>query len=111
MGVLGIGNLFHVIENVVTQKTIISQFVGLKNNEVKLLFCTFVDQFMIGPIFFFVEEQLLELQTVGDLEIILEKGNFLKEDEDRYIFRKTLEIIGRIDLVQKFEIYVAAGNL
>ena len=66
---------------------------------------------MIGPIFFFVEEQLLELQTVGDLEIILEKGNFLKEDEDRYIFRKTLEIIGRIDLVQKFEIYVAAGNL
>ena len=66
---------------------------------------------MIGPIFFFVVEQLLELQTVGDLEIILEKGNFLKEDEDRYIFRKTLEIIGRIDLVQKFEIYVAAGNL
>ena len=61
--------------------------------------------------FFIVEEQLLELQTVEDLEIIFEKGNFLKEDEDRYVFRKALEIIGRIDLVKKFEIYLAAGKL
>ena len=61
--------------------------------------------------FFIVEEQLLELQTVEDLEIIFEKENFLKEDEDRYVFRKALEIIGRIDLVKKFEIYLAAGKL
>ena len=65
---------------------------------------------MILPIFFFVEEQLLELQTLGDLEIILEKGNFLKEDEDRYVFRKALEFTGRMDLVKKFEIYVATGK-
>ena len=53
----------------------------------------------------------MELQTVGDLEIIFKKENFLKEDEDRYVFRKALEIIGRIDLVKKFEIYLAAGKL
>ena len=60
-------------------------------------------------VFFFVEEQLLELQTVGDLEMMFQEGNFLKEDEERNIFRKALEIIGRIDLKKKFEIYVAAG--
>ena len=48
---------------------------------------------------------------MGDLEIIFEKGNFLKEDEDRHVFRKALEIIGRIDLVKKFKIYLAAGKL
>ena len=51
----------------------------------------------------------MELQTVGDLEIMFQEGNFLKEDEERNIFRKALEIIGRIDLKKKFEIYVAAG--
>ena len=65
---------------------------------------------MIIQFFYFVEEQLLELQTVEDLEIILEKENFLEGDEDRYIFRKALEFIGRIDLVKKFQIYVEAGK-
>ena len=48
---------------------------------------------------------------MGDLEIIFEEENFLKGDEERSIFRKALEIIGRIDLAKKFEIYVAAGKL
>ena len=52
----------------------------------------------------------MELQTVEDLEIILEKENFLEGDEDRHIFRKALEFIGRIDLVKKLQIYVEAGK-
>ena len=53
---------------------------------------------------------MLELQTTEDLAIIFEKGNFLKEDEERNVFGKALEIIGRIDLTKKFLIYVAAGK-
>ena len=62
------------------------------------------------PILFFVEDQLFELQTVEDLAIIFEEGNFLKDDEERNVFRKALEIIGRINLAKKFEIFVAAGK-
>ena len=62
------------------------------------------------PYFFFAEDQLFELQTPEDLAIILEKENFLMEDEERNVFRMALELIGRIDLVKKFEIYIAAGK-
>ena len=53
---------------------------------------------------------MFELQTPEDLAIILEKENFLMEDEERNVFRMALELIGRIDLVKKFEIYIAAGK-
>ena len=51
---------------------------------------------------------MFELQTTEDLAIIFEEGKFLKEDEERNVFGKALEIIGRIDLTKKFQIYVAA---
>ena len=62
------------------------------------------------PVFFFAEDQLFELQTAKDLAIILKEGNFLKEDKERNVFWTALKMIGRIDLVKKFQIYIAAGK-
>ena len=62
------------------------------------------------PCFFFAEDELFELQTAEDLAIIFKQRNFLKEDEERNVFRTALEIIERIDLVKKFQIYIAASK-
>ena len=102
---------FCVIQNVVTQKTVVRRFAGLKNYEIKLLFCTFIDQFMIVLFFSFAGDQLFELQIAKDLPIVFEEENFLKEDEERNVFRTALQMIGRIDLVKKFQIYIATGKL
>ena len=92
------------------QKIVIRRFAGLKNYEIELLFCTFIDQFVIALFFSFAEDQLFELQTAEDLAIILKEGNFLKEDKERNVFWTALKMIGRIDLVKKFQIYIAAGK-
>ena len=49
--VFGIGFFHFVSFKNVTQKTVIWWFAGSKNHEIKLLFCTFVDQFMIALFF------------------------------------------------------------
>ena len=60
--------------------------------------------------YFFIEDQLAELETGEDVEINFNEGSFLEGNLDKHTFKKALEIIGRNDLATKLEIYVAAGK-
>ena len=60
--------------------------------------------------YFFIEDQLAELETGEDVEVIFNEANFLEGNLDKQTFKKALEIIGRNDLATKLEIYVAAGK-
>ena len=60
--------------------------------------------------YFLVEKQLEELEIGGDIEIVFKKEKFLKVDLDRQTFKKALETIGRKDLANKLDIYVAVGK-
>ena len=60
--------------------------------------------------YFFIGDQLAELETGEDVEIIFNEANFLEGNLDKQTFKKALEIIGRNDLATKLEIYVAAGK-
>ena len=51
-----------------------------------------------------------EVQTGKDIAIFFEKDNFLQKNQDRQIFKKALQAIGRNDLVVKLEKYVARGE-
>ena len=62
------------------------------------------------PHYFFLEDQLAELQTGEDVAIIFEEGNFLQENLDKQLFKEVLQTIGRNDLANKLEIYIAAGK-
>ena len=60
--------------------------------------------------FFFVENLLEELEIGEDVEIVFKKENFLETDINRQTFKTALEAIGRKDLTNKLDIYIAAGN-
>ena len=68
------------------------------------------DHCTIVQLFLFVEDELAELVTGEDVEIIFKEGNFLEDSENRQKFRKALQGIKRNDLATKFDIYLAAGN-
>ena len=60
--------------------------------------------------YFSVEDEMAELVTGEDVEIISKEGNFLEDCENRQTFKEALQVIGRNDLATKFEIYLAAGK-
>ena len=60
--------------------------------------------------YLFLEDQLAELKTGEDVAIIFEEGNFLQQNLDRQLFKEALQTIGRNDLANKLEIYIAAGK-
>ena len=60
--------------------------------------------------YFIVEDQLAELETGEDIAIMFKKCNLLEENYDRKTFKKSLQIIGRSDLTNALEIYLAAGK-
>ena len=53
----------------------------------------------------FREDQLVDMQTGKDIATIFEKGEFLRQKEDRNMFKKALEIIRRNHLSFKIRIY------
>ena len=59
---------------------------------------------------FFLEDQLADLETREDVGIVLEDGNFLDENRDRYVFQIALQAVGRYDLATKLEIYLAGSK-
>lgn len=50
------------------------------------------------------------METGEDVAIILEDGNFLEENQDRYVLQIALQAVGRNDLATKLEIYLAASK-
>ena len=59
---------------------------------------------------FFLEDQLADLETREDVGIVLEDGNFLDENRDRYVFQIALQAVRRYDLATKLEIYLAGSK-
>ena len=59
---------------------------------------------------FFLEDQLADWKTREDVGIVLEDGNFLDENRDRYVFQIALQAVGRYDLATKLEIYLAGSK-
>lgn len=60
--------------------------------------------------YFFVEDQLADLEIGEDVAIIFEEENLLQDKRDRQTFKKVLKIAGRNDLATKLEICIAAGK-
>ena len=60
--------------------------------------------------YFFLEDQLVELETGEDIVIAFQQENLLEENVERQILKKALQIIGRDDLATKLQIYLAAGK-
>ena len=58
----------------------------------------------------FLDDQLAELETGEDVEIISEQESLLEVDLDRLLFGEFLKTIGRNDLAVKMEIYAAIGK-
>ena len=58
----------------------------------------------------FLDDQLAELETGEDVEIISEQESLLEVDLDRLLFGEFLKTIGRSDLAVKMEIYTAIGK-
>ena len=65
---------------------------------------------LFSYVYFFVEDELAELVTGEDVEIIFNEGNFLEDRDNRETFKEALKDIGRDDLATKFKIYLAAGK-
>ena len=65
---------------------------------------------LFNDVYFFVEDELAELVTGEDVEIVFNEENFLEDMENRQAFKEALQDIGRNDLATKFEIYLAAGK-
>ena len=65
---------------------------------------------LFSYVYFFVEDELAELVTGEDVEIIFNEGNFLEDRDNRERFKEALKDIGRDDLATKFKIYLAAGK-
>ena len=65
---------------------------------------------LFSYVYFFVEDELAELVTGEDVEIIFNEGNFLEDRNNRETFKEALKDIGRDDLATKFKIYLAAGK-
>ena len=60
--------------------------------------------------YFFIEDQLSELETGEDVAIMFEKCNMLERDNDRRTLKEALQIIGRKDISKQLQIYLAAGK-
>ena len=58
----------------------------------------------------FLEDQLEDMETGEDLAIIFKEDHLLKGNQDRQTFKESLQIIGRNDLAEKLDIYVAASK-
>lgn len=65
---------------------------------------------LFSYVYFFVGDELAELVTGEDVEIIFSEGNFLEDRDNRETFKEALKDIGRDDLATKFKIYLAAGK-
>ena len=65
---------------------------------------------LFNYVYFFVEDELAELVTGEDVDIIFNEGNFLEDRDNRETFKKALKDIGRDDLARKLKIYLAAGK-
>ena len=65
---------------------------------------------LFSYVYFFVGDELAELVTGEDVEIIFNEGNFLEDRDNRETFKEALKDIGRDDLATKFKIYLAAGK-
>ena len=65
---------------------------------------------LFSYVYFFVGDELAELVTGEDVEIIFNEGNFLEDSDNRETFKEALKDIGRDDLATKFKIYLAAGK-
>ena len=65
---------------------------------------------LFSYVYFFVEDELAELVTGEDVEIIFNEGNFLEDRDNRETFKEALKDIERDDLATKFKIYLAAGK-
>ena len=59
--------------------------------------------------YFFIEDQLSELETGDDVAILFGKINMLEGDDGRRILKEALQIIGRRDIRKQFDIYLGAG--
>ena len=59
---------------------------------------------------YFLEDQFAELETAEDIAIIFKEGNLLQDNQDIHTFNEALQIIGRIDLATKLDIYLAASK-
>ena len=60
--------------------------------------------------YFFIEDQLSELETGDDVAIMFGKCNMLEEGDGRRILKEALQIIQRRDISKKLEIYLGAGK-
>ena len=62
------------------------------------------------PNYFFIEDQLSELETGDDVAIMFGKCSMLEGDDGRRILKEALQIIGRRDISKQLDIYLGAGK-
>ena len=60
--------------------------------------------------YFFIEDQLSELETGDDVAIMFGKCNMLEEGDSCRVLKEALQIIGRRDISKQLEIYLGAGK-
>ena len=71
---------------------------------------TYSINFWVYCNYFFIEDQLSELETGEDVKLMFETCNMLEWDNDRRTLKEALQIIGRRDLSTQLEIYLEAGK-
>lgn len=57
-----------------------------------------------------LENILTEIQTGKDVAIIFKQENVLQKNGDREALKRSLQVIGRIDLAIRLEKYIATGR-
>ena len=60
--------------------------------------------------YFFIEDQISELETGEDVAIMFRKCNILEGEHGRRTLKEAFEIIGRRNISKQLEIYLAAGK-
>lgn len=78
---------------------------NLPKNNLGMIFVKLFNNF-----YFFVEDELVELEIGEDVAIIFKDTNYLEDSENRQTFKEALQGIERNNLATKFEIYLAAGK-
>lgn len=58
-----------------------------------------------------LENILTEIQTGRDVAIIFKQENVLQKNGDREALKRSLQVIGRIDLAIRLEKHIATGTL
>ena len=64
---------------------------------------------MISP-YILLENNLPELEKGTNVATIFEEGKVLQKIRNTYVFKKTLEFVGRNDLAKKLEIFIYPGK-